>query len=76
MSVTDDAFEPDAIVVPAGASVTWRWEGQRRHDLVGAGFSAPTQGEGLLRHRFDRPGIYRYACSLHAGMRGVVEVTS
>lgn len=75
VSVADDAFEPDAIVVPVGGTVTWRWQGRHRHDLVGAGFSAPVQIEGLLRHRFDTPGRYRYACSLHTGMRGLVEVT-
>ncbi|MBW3576875.1 MAG: hypothetical protein KY462_03880 [Actinobacteria bacterium] len=62
--------------MPVGSTVTWRWEGRHRHDLIGAGFSAPMQVEGLVAHRFDRPGVYRDACSLHAGMRGLVEVTS
>ncbi len=75
VTVADDAFVPDAIVVPAGTTVTWRWRGQHGHDLVAEHFSASRQTEGVLAHRFGAPGRYRYACSLHAGMRGIVEVT-
>jgi plastocyanin len=70
------AFRPGALTVPAGTTVTWAWpEGSNAHNVVGDGFSSPTQGAGTFAHRFAEPGSYAYACTLHPGMEGTVTVT-
>jgi plastocyanin len=73
----DNRFEPVAVEVPAGATVTWRFEdGSVPHDVTGEGWkSGDPQSRGTFRHTFDRPGTYDYRCTLHGGMNGRVVVT-
>jgi plastocyanin len=73
----DNRFDPVAVEVPAGATVTWRFEdGPVPHDVTGDGWkSGAPQSEGSFLHTFDRPGTYDYRCTLHAGMEGRVVVT-
>ena len=66
VTIADDAFMPAAVVIPVGGTVTWRWAGQRRHDIAGTGLSALMQTDGVFTHRFDEPGRYAYVCSVHA----------
>jgi plastocyanin len=69
-------FNPAAIEIPAGTTVTWRFQdGAVPHDVKGDGFESKTQSSGTYRHRFDAPGTYAYRCTLHAGMKGRVVVT-
>jgi plastocyanin len=68
-------FAPAVIEVPAGTTVTWRFDdGPVPHDVSGDGFSSPVQSKGTFTHRFDRPGTYDYRCTLHDRMRGQVIV--
>jgi plastocyanin len=72
----DLRFQPPAIQVPAGTEVTWRFEdGSVPHNVKGEGFASKNQTRGTFAHRFERPGEYRYTCTLHAGMDGRVVVT-
>ena len=73
-------FEPAAIAVPSGTTVTWSNADNFTHnvrlaatgDLVGQ--MAP--GESVT-HTFADPGLYAYDCSLHPNdMRGTVLVTA
>jgi plastocyanin len=75
VAVRDNDFAPEAIEVPAGTTVTWRWEGDNRHNVVGDGFESPVQAEGVFAHTFAAPGTYEYECTLHPFMRGEVVVT-
>jgi plastocyanin len=69
-------FQPPAIQVPAGTEVTWRFDdGSVPHNVKGEGFASKNQTRGTFTHRFDRPGEYRYTCTLHAGMDGRVVVS-
>ncbi|HYT26487.1 MAG TPA: plastocyanin/azurin family copper-binding protein [Actinomycetota bacterium] len=69
------AFTPPAIQVPAGTTVTWRFDdGSVPHNVQGDGYSSKTASRGTFTHRFDRPGSYEYRCTLHAGMTGRVVV--
>ena len=75
--VHDDHFHPAAVTVPRGGAVTWRWAGESSHDLRFRGrrpAGAPPRASGAVRRRFQQPGTYRYVCTLHEGMRGVVRV--
>lgn len=72
--VIDNAFDADEVVVQAGTTVTWVWEGRALHDVVGPGFATDPQAAGTFAHTFVTPGAYDYVCTLHAGMTGVVNV--
>jgi plastocyanin len=71
----DLRFQPPAIQVPPGTEVTWRFDdGSVPHNVKGDGFVSKNQTKGTFAHRFERPGEYRYTCTLHAGMDGRVVV--
>jgi plastocyanin len=72
----DTRFNPAAIEVPAGTTVTWKFQdGAVPHDVKGDGFESKTQSSGSYRHTFDTPGTYAYRCTLHSGMKGRVVVS-
>jgi plastocyanin len=72
----DTRFNPAAVEVPAGTTVTWRFEdGTVPHNVKGDGFESKIQSSGTYWHRFDAPGTYAYRCTLHGGMKGRVVVT-
>jgi plastocyanin len=77
VSAKDNRFSPAAIEVPAGTTVTWRFEdGPVPHDVKGDGWgSGEPQRSGTFAHAFDQPGTYSYRCTLHSGMDGRVVVT-
>lgn len=75
VAVQDDEFAPRVIQVTQGTEVTWTWEGNRRHNVVGEGFQSELMTEGTFQHTFETPGSYRYLCTLHGGMTGAVIVT-
>jgi plastocyanin len=68
-------FDPPAIQVPVGTTVTWRFtDGSVPHNVKGDGLSSPTQSRGTFTHKFDRAGTFQYRCTLHAAMTGEVVV--
>jgi plastocyanin len=73
----DNRFDPVAVEVAAGTTVTWSFEdGGTPHDVTGEGWkSGKPQSEGSFTHAFDQPGTYDYRCTLHGGMDGRVVVT-
>lgn len=75
VAVRDNEFGPAAVQVPVGTAVTWRWDGEEGHNVVGDGFESPVQVDGEFVHTFAAPGTYGYRCSLHFLMRGEVVVT-
>ena len=74
IAVRNYEFEPEAISVEVGETVTWVWEGQAPHNVVGEGFESLAQRSRSFRHTFDQPGTYRFVCTIHPGMRGDVIV--
>ena len=74
IAVRDYEFEPGTVSVGVGDTVTWVWEGDAQHNVVGDGFESDDQSSGSFRHAFDEPGTYQYACTLHPGMQGDVIV--
>lgn len=75
VAVQDNDFGPSAIQVPAGTTVTWRWDGEEEHNVVGDTFESPTQREGTFALTFEDPGTHGFECTLHFGMTGEVVVT-
>lgn len=74
VTVDDNFFAPAAIQIPAETTVTWIWEGNNDHNIVGDGFESPVQTQGQFAHTFTTPGTYAYRCTLHGSMRGEVIV--
>jgi len=89
VAVVDDSFQghryaPSVIQVPLGTTVTWefldRGTGGREeavtHNVIGSGWGSPLMATGSWQYTFSTPGTYRYVCSLHPGMDGVVQVVT
>jgi plastocyanin len=79
VNVTDAGFDPEDIVVDAGATVTWTWTGSLDHSVVFADASitdSPTQASGSFSTTMPTtPGTYTYVCSEHpVAMTGSVQV--
>ena len=74
--VDDNYFKAKTVNITRGTTVTWRWRGSRRHDVVFRRTRSKLKRSGTFRHKFNRRGTYRYVCSLHSddGMRGKVVV--
>jgi plastocyanin len=74
IAVRDYVFEPGALTVSIGETVTWVWEGQAAHNVIGEGFGSDDQSSGTFRYTFEQPGTYAYTCTIHPGMEGEVIV--
>lgn len=76
-------FDPAAVRVDAGTTVTWEWAGGL-HNVVSAGDSEfeidsgqPTDGtDATVSRTFESTGVALYVCEVHeaGGMLGAVEV--
>ncbi len=72
--VKDSTFQPDALRVITGTTVTWEWDGSLPHNVVFEDFASDTQTEGTYAHTFTASGDFTYRCTLHPRMTGVVAV--
>lgn len=71
------SFTPGTASVPVGATVTWTNHDDVPHTVVSTEqqFKSPAlDTDGQFAHRFDRPGTYKYFCSLHPKMTGQIDV--
>ncbi|WP_424019386.1 halocyanin domain-containing protein [Halorientalis pallida] len=72
-------FDPPAVQVDPGTTVTWEWQGGR-HNVVGENrdfdSGEPTSETGTtFEQTFEEEGVVKYLCEPHAGvMQGVVVV--
>jgi plastocyanin len=78
VAAKDNDFSPAAIRIDPGTTVEWTNEGRSPHDITPVVLGKPTgKEEGVAaakfgagmkyEYRFDKPGVYRYYCSLHGG---------
>jgi plastocyanin len=69
-------FEPAALTVKVGTTVTWTNRDDIPHTVVCAGkFRSKTMDtDGSFAFTFAAAGEYKYFCSLHPHMQGVVKV--
>ena len=74
VAVVDNAFEPAALQVEPGDTVTWTWEGSNPHDVSADGFESEVQTSGTFTHTFEAPGEYDYVCTIHPSMTGTIVV--
>ena len=69
-------FEPAQLTVKVGQTVTWTNRDDIPHTVVCAGkFRSKTMDtDGTFTFTFATAGEYKYFCSLHPHMQGVVKV--
>ena len=73
----DFMFAPTALTVAAGSTVTWTNQDDEPHTVVsdsGLFRSAALDTNESFSFRFDKPGTYRYVCSIHPRMVGTIVV--
>ena len=79
------AFDPAAVRVSPGTTITWAWTGEGgAHNVVSKGdgpldSGEPAMGEGVTYEAtLDSPGVHRYYCNPHQslGMKGAVVVAN
>jgi plastocyanin len=73
----DFMFAPTALTVDAGSTVTWTNKDDEPHTVVsdsGLFRSAALDTNESFSFRFDKPGTYRYMCTIHPRMVGTIVV--
>ncbi len=76
--VLDNRFLPVGLQVPVGTRVTWQWDSEARHSIVGNFYeqevrSDEQSGEETFQFTFERAGVFEYQCGVHgAAMAGRV----
>jgi plastocyanin/DNA-binding beta-propeller fold protein YncE len=76
-TMAGQSFRPHTLVLATGATVTWHNDDDMPHALTSneGWFESGEMAAGdSFVQQFDRPGTFRYHCSLHPDMEGVVIV--
>ena len=70
------AFNPAAITIPKGTTVTWTQKDSAQHTVTGNTFSSDILSQGqTFSYTFNETGTFEYQCHIHPNMRGKVIVT-
>jgi plastocyanin len=75
--VKDFMFTPMSLTVKAGSTVTWANMDDEPHTVVsstGLFRSAALDTNESFSFKFDKPGTYQFACSIHPRMVGTIVV--
>jgi plastocyanin len=78
VTVKDFSFNPPALTIAAGTTVTWKFEDDAVHNAVAGdkSFTSPNLSGGkTFTHTFTKAGTYPYLCTLHQYMTGQIVVT-
>jgi plastocyanin len=73
----DFMFAPTSLTVTAGSTVTWTNRDEEPHTVVsdiGLFRSGAMDTNESFSFKFDKPGVYHYACSIHPRMVGTILV--
>ena len=76
VNIDNFTFEPAQLTVKVGTTITWTNRDDIPHIVVSAGkFRSKTMDtDGTFSFTFTAPGDYKYFCSLHPHMTGMVKV--
>jgi len=77
ISIREFMFAPTAMTVPVGTTVRWKNLDGEPHTVrsVDATFASNALDQNdSFAFKFDKPGTYRYVCSIHPQMVGTVVV--
>ena len=75
--VKDFMFNPTPLTVKAGSTVTWTNMDDEPHTVVsdtGVFKSGGMDTNESFSYKFDKPGTYHFACSIHPRMVGTIVV--
>jgi plastocyanin len=70
-------FAPGSLTIDAGSTVTWTNKDEEPHTVVsdsGLFRSGAMDTNQSFSFRFDKPGTYRFFCSIHPRMVGTILV--
>ena len=71
VTVDDNFYSPNSVLLAVGGEVTWNWVGSNGHSVTSSGSStfspnAPVRTTpATLRVTFPTTGDYRYFCTVH-----------
>ena len=77
VTIKDFDFQPMAVTVPVGSTVTWKNLDGEPHTVtsVDGAFRSGALDEGdSFSFRFTRPGVYAYLCTIHPRMTATITV--
>lgn len=77
VEIHNDAFNPPALIIAAGQTVTFTNKDDDAHTVTATDGSFDSKGldtGGIWRHVFAKPGTYKYFCELHPFMKGTITV--
>ena len=77
VSISDFAFSPASITVPAGTKITWTNNDSVAHTVSsrdGLFDSGSLSSEATFSYTFAQKGTYEYFCKFHSSMNGKVVV--
>jgi plastocyanin len=77
ISAQNFMFSPATITVKAGATVTWVNHDEEPHTIfndAGLFRSSALDTNESFSYTFDKPGTYRYICTIHPRMTGTIIV--
>lgn len=75
--MVDFAFNPTALTISVGTTVTWTNNGSSVHTVTGSGWdSGQLQPGQSFKRTFDTAGTYDYHCTNHPSMTASITVQS
>ena len=77
VAIKDVKFTPRELKVKKGDTVVWINADERDHTVTAddKSFSSGNVGDGgTFRHKFDKPGKYKYHCEYHPRMKATIVV--
>ena len=77
VTIHNFAFSPNALTISAGTVVTWKNLDGEPHTVVsdqGTFRSEALDENDSYQFKFDKPGTYRFICSIHPTMSGTIVV--
>jgi plastocyanin len=79
VTISNFAFGPAALTIASGTKVTWTNKDEEPHTVLSADggktFKSPAlDTDDKFSFTFDRPGTYKYFCSIHSHMVGTIIV--
>ena len=79
VTIDNFAFSPASLTVSLGTNVTWTNKDEEPHTVTSADGGKTFKSEALdtddkFSFTFDKPGTYKYFCSIHPHMVGTIVV--
>jgi len=79
VTIDNFAFDPPSLTVAPGTKVVWTNKDEEPHTVTSVDKDASFKSAGLdtddsFSFTFDKPGTYKYFCSVHPHMVGTIVV--